>query len=1316
MKLIKTFPFLLFLFTVGLCSQTQKQIIFKQLSVNDGLSQNSVVSIAQDSIGYLWFATQDGLNKYDGITYKYYQKLFEDITKEDYSKLGKVYVDRQNKLYIITKDGVLEKFNTELDSFQKVRKFRSASTIFQDRKLETWIGTYGNGLYKIGNRSKDTLQILKNEDVLKEIFAISEYNGNIIVAASESVFEINNSTLDYKQFSFLGAKPKVNFGSIATDQNNRLWVGSFGEGLYINESGIFKRFQGFNSKNILPIDLNIESLLVDSKNRLWVGTYGNGAYLIDFSRNTVTNFRLNSSNPKSIHYNDILSIVEDYSGTIWFGTDGAGLSYYDENLNKFNSLTNSEIPDYADVAVARSLVIDDAGHFWIGTSGKGLTKYDPDKNEFRSYKNDPENKNSIPSNRVMSLLSEKDKLWIGMQDEGLAILQNGIFKHYNENTSPSLPATTIWCIFKDSFNHYWLGTRDKGLIQFDPQTGVVAQYTHDANDLRAISGNNIRTIIEAEPGVLWIGTENNGLSKFLTNEETFFNYSNKSIESIKSLYYENPTLWIGTNGKGLQAFNTQNATFYTYSKEDGLPNNVIYSILPDAMGNLWLSSNRGISRFSVDQRTGNTEIINYDTYDGLQAMEFNTGASHKDKNGVLYFGGLNGINWFKPEELSKNPVPPKTIISKIEIFDEEIPMTPDPEYGYKENTITFSFAGLHFSQPERNHYKYQLTNYDNTWSKASNTNFARYTNLPSGEYQFQVLSSNYDGIWDTTPASYSFTIRPPWYLTTVAKIAYLLAFLIALYLLYKYLKWRWQMQVKLQLESQETERLKKLDELKSKLYTNISHEFRTPLTLISGPVNELLAKAEISDRNKRSLSIIEASSQRMLSLVNQLLDLSKLESKAVTLQVGSYDLNAHLSQIIEAFTHQANDKGLSIATQIDEFDVAWYDKDIVEKIVFNLLSNAIKYAPENTAVFFGAKKSNGHMSLTLQNVAENLSASDMDKLFERFYQVDRNSEGVGIGLSLIKELTVLCEGKVSVEKIKPNLISFLIEIPISKENYNANEIIKDSPKFDFVPSKTSEIFSEEKSEKPLILIVEDNIEVRKYLVSLFTETYKVIEGSDGLIGIKKAIKSIPDLIISDIMMPHKNGIELCNTLKTDTRTSHIPIILVTAKVDDQSELTGLKNMADDYITKPFNAEIVKQKVINIINARRLLRERYSQNVYLRPSDIAIVPADEEFLENVQKVIDTKITSSSFTSEEFAKDLRLSRMQLHRKLKALTGLSTSEFIRSQRLKLAINLLEESDLTIAEIGYSVGFNTPSYFTKCFKEEYKCSPSEYGTQIKN
>ncbi|WP_456423006.1 ATP-binding protein [Lutibacter sp.] len=519
-----------------------------------------------------------------------------------------------------------------------------------------------------------------------------------------------------------------------------------------------------------------------------------------------------------------------------------------------------------------------------------------------------------------------------------------------------------------------------------------------------------------------------------------------------------------------------------------------------------------------------------------------------------------------------------------------------------------------------------------------------------------------------------------------------------------------------------TKKLEELAKLKSNLFANISHEFRTPLTLISGPIQQQLKKKQLSKIDRTNFEIIQQNTTRLLALVNQLLDVSKIESGTTKLNVVQHQLIPFINSLTEGFSFAATQKGIHLKTHFPKTTIkTWFDKDIVEKIITNLLSNALKYTPKNGTISCTSNLQNNNWIFEVKNTGKGIAKNEINKIFNRFYQLNKNAEGVGIGLALVKELALIHKGKITVESEPNKWTSFKVTIPINKNSFKTDEILnKTSISNNFKITDFSEVSNEttpfnneisEENEQPILLVVDDNKEVLTYISNLFKNSYKILQAANGKEGIELALKYVPDIIISDVMMPIKDGIELCNTLKVDERTNHIPIILLTAKAGDENKITGIKTGADAYITKPFNNEFLQLKVTQLIAIRKKLQARYSQELILKPTDIAINSIDELFLERVQEVLDTNLVESSFHINEFCRAVGMSRMQLHRKLKALTGLSTTEFIRSQRLKLAAQLLKTSAINISQVGYSVGFNNHAYFSKCFKKIYNCTPSEYS-----
>ncbi|MCK0159978.1 two-component regulator propeller domain-containing protein [Allomuricauda sp. F6463D] len=1489
---LKPHAILLLIFVFGNCifgfSQISKEahnrFSFNNLTVNDGLSQNSVVSIAQDSTGFLWFATQDGLNKYDGRKFTIYKEQFEDVTRPSYSKLGKVFIDSRNTLWAITNPGTLKYYDRPQEKFQRIQSIDSASLVYEDTKRNIFIGTYGQGLFKIKTENQDTIQVLDETANALDIYDLIEHEDRIWIAGTEGVYKLEERKHNLDTVLNI---PNTNFSSFAKNRED-IYVGSYQKGLFIKsgQSERFEQFKGFEKKEF-PSNLVIQDLLVDKYERLWVATYGQGLYIIDFSNKDIRHFVANKNNPNALHYQDILFLFQDFSGTVWLGTDGAGLSYYDEYLYKFNSLTNNIVPDDIHVDVIRAIAVDN-NDLWLGTSGKGLTKINLETQKSLTKQVGESN---LAGDRIMSLYHDGEVLWVGHQEHGLQKL--------NQNTPiqtvEALAGHTIWKIHEAPNDQLWLCTRNNGLILFDKHTGVVAEY-HTRNSV--LTSNNIRTIERFKDRSFWIGTEQDGL--FLLNLDTREIIKIDEIpDKIKSLYQDEKKLWIGTNGNGLKSFDPTSTKVLHFTTEDGLPNNVIYGILPDKEGDLWLSSNRGITKFFLKE---NQPIIeNYENYDGLQSYEFNTGAYFRADDGTLYFGGLEGLNWFRPEQLQTNPSKPKTVITNIRVFNATRDIADKVPLKHTQNTITFTYSSLQFSQPNLNQYKYRLMGYDDDWVPAGNDNEVRYTNLSPGRYTFQVLSSNYDGIWGERPATYDFEIEQPWHFTNMAIAVFstftfqgcfiaIGVFMLLLYfrlrkqdyLLYgiyilifasyfflrinlelqlglffkdhnttyyfmapmvfllsgvfiafvnsfaeiksynpafsKELKWfagftylagvlmflyiliskdftfvkshmnlvllplhvygiyavirafivvksplRYyillgnifligfsmvgvyygsqnafsgsvesnnvfgfysfnitQLGVFLELlvfsmglghkfyyVEIEKNRFQKIDELKTKLYTDISHEIRTPLTLISGPIENQLRRTGLSDKDQNELTLIKNNANRLMGLVDQMLDLSMIDSGQLKLNVEQDDLKGLLIQLVEAFSYLAEEQKIKIKYDFKDLSNSWFDRDVVEKIISNLLSNAVKYAPEHSEVFVNAEKNEGSLVFSVVNNTKDIGIDDLSKLFTRFHQNHEGSEGVGVGLALVRELVSLSNGSIIANNIGEDKIQFTLTLPISPPALETAVSSRATKQKINTSSDETTNFGNQKN--TTILIVEDDKDIQSYLVSIFNDQYTILTANNGEEGWDIALDKLPDLIISDIMMPLKNGVELCRDIKSNELTSHIPVVLLTAKAGEENQLTGFKTGADAYVTKPFKPKILKLRVENLLENRKQLQKHYSKTFKVEPG---LVPTstEGEFVKRLQKVLDHHITSPEFTSEKFSKLMLMSRSQLHKKLHAITGMSTTEFVRTQRINLAKELLSSSDTTISEIAYQVGFNTPSYFNKCFKDSEGCTPNEY------
>lgn len=1299
-------------FTISSIFYGQDQVTFRNLSVTDGLSQNSVIDMVQDSLGYLWLATQDGLNRYDGREFKSYPYQFLDITRPNFNQLGQLYVDNDGTLWAIPLDKKLHFLPKDKGTFQTLDDVKNVYTIYQDQSKNHWVGTHNGEVYIKPSGTDIFEEHLKGSFEKKPIIQFLHVSKNSMLILTRSKILLYDHKNHKRIRSWkLDIENESSFSKITWDVNNNYIVATYNAGLFKLNPLL---------PELVPLDLDLPKntkiidVWSDSKNRIWAGTYGQGLYVINSTSGKTTHFTASKTNNRSIHYNDILSIYEDQLGVVWFGTDGGGVSYFDEYLEKFNSKINTQTSENIHVDVVRSITTDNQGHIWIGTSGKGLTQYHPETDTFVPYSEQLKN---LPSDRIMSLLYDsKGNLWLGTQGKGLWILSDeGAILNPNQMRLSLPKLNTIWAIFEDASNNIWLGTRDNGLIKLNISTKEIEQFVYNGTN-NGIPSNNVRVITSDSNGNIWIGTENNGIAKLNPNNKHIEVFSTSSQKfrlvsnSIKSLNFddEKTLLYIGTNGQGLDILDFNTQTTRTITTEQGLANNVIYGIVPDSNNHLWLSSNKGISRLSWTASDSLPEITNYYNYDGL-ATEFNTGAWHKSRKGTIYFGGLDGFYWFDPSKIKTNKKLPKTQITGFTVEDTDFPLGNNAVLSYHQNTLSFTFSSMQFSLPVKNAYQYRLLNYEEDWVNSGNNTYARYSKLPPGNYTFMVKSSNYDGIWNPQVAKFEFVIKPPWYWNTLSKSIYFLLGLGLIYTLFRYLKWRWKIKIDLQLKEQETIRLQRLNDYKAELYTHIAHEFKTPLTLIASPIDEMISTKTLTKELKEKLQFVDRSTERLTNLVDQLLQMARLEEGKYVKKPQHGDLESFMKSLITSYRSKANEKQIQLNQMIAPMPWVWYDEDMVEKILANLITNAIKYAPPRTSCLVTTKLHQNTLVLEVKNSYP--GEIDTNKIFDRFYRAEQGNEGIGIGLSLVKELVTQFNGKIEAVK-ENNTLLMRAKWMVSRSIFSEEEL-KDTKTL--TTSLDTHHAFEETKEKRQLLLVEDDKDTMEYMVASLKNTYDLLLAEDGQKGLEEAIAKIPDIIISDIKMPVKNGLDLCLEVKNDPRTGHIPIILLTANSNETNQAKAMKIGVEDFIAKPFKIQQIKQRIENILMNRNKMAEYYTRNGVIDPKMVQVTSIEGAFLEKVQEIMGQHLMDTYFNAGEMSKLMGLSRMQLHRKLQAYTGLSTSAFIRSQRLKLASDLLVKTDQTVNEVAYAVGFNTPDYFMKCFKAQYQLTPSEFKQQHK-
>jgi signal transduction histidine kinase/DNA-binding response OmpR family regulator/streptogramin lyase len=1349
-------------------------IKFDHISVEQGLSHGNVNCILQDCQGFMWFGTEEGLNKYDGYKFTTYRHDPDDSLSLKSNWITSLYEDRSGVLWISTLGAGLFRF---------------------DRDKEKFFNYKPSGLTAITIE-----QIVEFRYGENDVLWVGGYNGLFKIALATSMCTHYPHTNQGTPYNWVI--------TMLVDSSGKVLIGSRDGGLHIfnpeTEQYIHYRHDPLNPSS-LSSD-KITSLYLDISGTLWIGTDDGGLNKFDRDKKQFIRYKHEPDNPKSLSSNQVWPIFEDRSGYLWVGTLVGGLNRFDRTTEQFtcyqqdpgqqNSLSDNSVI---------SIYEDKSSVLWVGTYGGGLNKFDPNKSPFSKYTKKPGNPNSLCDNYITSVCESnyrgKNVIWIGTKN-GLNKLDHRTGKfityQHDPNNSKSIPSNLILSLFEDRSGILWIGTYD-GLIKFDRDKEQFTQYLHDPDDPGSLNCREIRCVFEDKYNVLWIGSQTDGLNKL--NRETgqftrvgqgkntrqvyedksgvlwvatwpglrklnrksgelttywrnreASNYPelNRNISIHESHYGADTALWIGTYS-GLNKFDRKSEKFINYTVKDGLPNDVINGILEDSYGNLWLSTNNGLSKFNPRTET----FRNYDVNDGLLSNQFTPGAYFINKDGEMFFGSAKGLIAFYPDRLTDNPHIPEVVITDFKIFNEPVAINNEEgvensdvyslpkqisllekiELSYIENIFSFEFAALDYHSPQKNQYAYKMEGVDPDWVHTdASRRFATYTNLDPGDYVFRVKGSNNDGLWNEEGKSINIIIIPPWWKTDLAYFIYILVLITSIAGSWRFQLKRIRINHQLEVEHLKSEKLEEMDQVKSRFFANISHEFRTPLTLILGPLQSILTR--VRDFTLSSdLKLVLRNATRLERLVNQLLDLSRLEASTLNLQVEQMDIVPLLRKIVLAFTSLADRKKIALKYKSKvKASSAYIDQDKIEKIMNNLLSNAFKFTPPEGKIVVQSGftiPSSDFLEITVTNTGSTIPADKIDKIFDRFYQVEgsytSDHEGTGIGLSLVKELIELHHGTISVRCSGAKTV-FTVRLPLSHKHYAEDEIIETMPQVeDFASREISEeslesdIHTDEPDqktgqfshqEKPFILIIEDNNDMRYYIRDNLEDCYRIVEAVDGQQGCKLVLKENPDLIISDIMMPKMDGYQVCEKIKTNILTSHIPIILLTARAEMSDKLKGLETGADDYIPKPFGIEELKVRVKNLIEQRIKLRDRFNREALLGTKDISYNPIDEKFLYQVIDIIQNQLDNPHFTVQMMSEAIGMSRMALHLKLKALTGQSPHSFVRLFRLKKAALLLKQKSVNVTEVAYEVGYKSPSHFTKAFQKQFGETPSHFST----
>lgn len=1347
-------------------SNNNQLLKFKQFSLTEGLSQSSVLCILQDSKGFMWFGTRDGLNKYDGHTFKTYRYNYRDKNSISNSFIKSLLEDKNGNIWIGTNNG-LNKYIPHEDNFLRFKNSTDKESLINNEIWNLalaqgdylWIGTNA-GLEKfntITGKSEHIGRAIKNtkgfpNSEIRSLFVTSD--NNLWICNRENISVYNPKEKDFKDFYYPESqirKSTRNYSPVIyEDKNNNIWLG-YRDGLAIfnTKKNKFEHYK-LSSEGINTITSEVRTIHQDFFGNLWIGTY-DGLYIINKDKSTITNYIHDENNLNSISQNSIYSIIGDSKGDVWIGTYAGGVNYYDRSFDLFKNYyagTNNYKLNYK---VISSIIEDKSGNLWIGTEGGGLNFLNKKTGKFKYYTHNKNNPNSISTNNVKSIIkTQKGNLWIGTHDGGLNFLnpsiQPFVFKKYRRdvNDSLSLSNDRIIALHEDLNNNIWIGTSGGGLNMLNPKIKKILRI----KKVNTFVGDFVYNISETNNKNILLISGSKGLAKININtkELSQIKYKNEkeAVENttITLCAYEDEfkNIWIGTQGDGVYYYDTTTKKSTRYGTEQGLPNQVIYTILPDNYNNLWFSTNKGLSRYNLETR----QFKNFDVSDGLISNEFNFNSKIELKNKELMFGSANGLVFFNPDKIVENTFIPPIYVTSITVnnnpflsgtkIEKEITLT------HNQNVFSFNFIALSYSQSDKNNYAYKLVGFDDDWNYIGNKKSATYTNLDAGKYIFKVKASNSDGLWNEKGQSVKIKILPPIWKTWWAYFLYLILLFAILLLIRKYSLLRIHEKNELKQERLEKEKIEEINRLKLKLFTNISHDFRTPLTLIIGPLERMIKNKEGNSFVQKQHETMFRNASVLLQLINQLLDFRKSESGKLNLKASKNNIVSFVQNIKKSFEELATYREIeySIVTSNDNIDI-WFDVVNLKKVIFNLLSNAFKFTPNKGEIKINIttvkKNQNKFVKIEIEDTGKGIPKKNIKFVFDRFYQIERkensgSATGTGIGLALAKSVIELHKGNIKVKSKENEGTSFTILLPFGKDHLEKDQIIKETNEIDEIniyedvrvnslKEKAKNILPtkiEIDENIPTLLIVEDNNEVRSFVKQLFQNNHNILEAENGKVALDIAKNNRLDLIISDVMMPIMNGVELCEKIKTNVITSHIPVLLLTAKTSQESQKEGYKIGADAYITKPFDSNILVQKVKNLLKTRENLIKKFKKDIILKPKELEITSADEIFLKKSITLIEENINNTEFSINDFISEIGMSRSALYRKLKALTGQSITEFIRTIKLKRAAQLIAQTKLTISEIAFDLGFNDLKHFRKSFQKLFDELPSHYRINNSN
>jgi len=1335
---VSKFIFLLLALFNGLKVTPQEMYTFKNIGAYDGLSDNTIFDITKDSYAFMWFGTGYGLNRYDGYKITEYRKSKNDGKILYSNSKVKIQEDGDANLWVEVNDNHFlynrEKDFFHSDVFTKLKELgidvKKIALLHVDFKKDLWL--YDNNrlfYFSFANRKLKVFSKQNSSSSLGQykISAIQSRDNKVFIIYKSGLIECIDSYTgkllwrnEKLAFQFLSIG--VNFNAYL-DSTFVLWIyteGRFGIWRLNTDNGTWDFFGTQSSSNRLS-DNVIRDILEDEMGNVWIATEYSGVNIYNVKTKKISYLKHRINDNTSIATNNTASLYLDNLNTMWIGLFRKGISYVCFDNQKF------ETRYLGDKSNVNSFSEDESGSIFFGTNGSGLVKLD------KSSK-----MTSVSSSSgnviVCQYLDSKSRLWIGYYMGDVCCFKDGKFEYVKLGSNADSPMdNSVWAINEDKRGNIWLGTLRNGLYRYNPESKRIDSYKNKSSILPT---NTISDLVCNRTNRVYIGTTL-GLYEFdvtrgvLKSIKGNVSGTQMFADSMITCLYKDSRelLWVGTPS-GLAIFDEKKDSIVYLNTNNGLSGNHVRGIVEDDNKNMWVTTNNGITNISV-QRYSKVRKFTFDTFcyneeDGLQGTDFNEKAIYKTRNGDIYVGGPSGYNVITPKLLNNSQEPPKVIFTGLNIYNKNILvdstynnhlilkksiyLTNEIELKYSDNSFFIEFSAMNYINSSKIRYAYKLKEQNSDWIYLNNNNKVYFTNLNSGTYTLLVKAANKNGYWSDVASSIVIHIKPPFWLSIYAYVFYSLVLFGLAFLGYNYSRKKLRLKMKDQRSELELVKRREMDEMRLRFFTNISHDFRTPLSLIISPIEKMINDSK-DESVVRKLKIIYQSANTLLNLVNQLLDFRKLDVKAEVLNLSHGDIISFINDICRTFEIYSERKNMTLTVKSDVKKLEMvFDKDKIHKIMMNLLSNAFKYSNVNGAVFVNIGLVDNGSFLSVQVIDEGIGISDDDKLriFERFFQVSQSKVnfGSGIGLHIAKEYVELHQGEIQVTDNVPHGSVFTFKIPI-RDYQDIDGDFEDNNIEEIEHSETEP--SASLSNKSVVLIVEDNDNFRTFLMDCLSDSYEVLDAANG----KKAVSILRnkkvDIVISDVMMPVMNGLELCNFIKHDINYSHIPVILLTARTAEEHVLEGLNEGADDYIAKPFNIDILKIRIDKFLDWNKKSHDKF-RSIDVSPTEITICSLDEQFIAKAIKAVEDNISNPNLSVAELSSIVGMSRGCLYKKILFITGKTPIEFIHIMRTKLSVPLLLKSQMNISEIAYKVGYNSPKVYAKYFKSQFNMTPSEY------